>query len=62
MTAKRKPERLRVPFLYRDDGVRFRRGADGRYRLDGGSWSDGYAFGRLMETGMFSVWKGKPCK
>jgi hypothetical protein len=45
-------------YLWRDDGVRFSRNEDGTYSMDNSMMHEPhrYSFGRLMDTGKFSVY------
>lgn len=50
-----------VPYLWREDGERFSRNEDGTYTMDTNREAQPtcfyrYTYGRLMDTGVFSVY------
>ena len=50
-----------LPYLWREDGERFSRNEDGTYTMDSNKRAQPtcfyrYTFGRLMDTGSFSVY------
>lgn len=58
MNTKQTNNQLRIPHLWRDDGERFSRNEDGTYSMDNSDMDRPYrySFGRLMDTGAFSVY------
>jgi len=58
------PPKNSVPHLWRDDGERFSRNHDGTYTMDKNREAQPtcfyrYTYGRLMDTGVFSVYPPK---